>query len=83
VLKLNKCTNFALCYKADESADESKKVSFSKRLKSEIKIGLLLMRQPQISYRGYLEPVTRLINCHFGQLIHTFHVCMFVMDMNN
>jgi hypothetical protein len=28
---------FALCYKADESADESKKVSFSKRLKSEIK----------------------------------------------
>jgi hypothetical protein len=29
----------ALCYKADESADESKKVSFSKRLKSEIKIG--------------------------------------------
>jgi hypothetical protein len=41
------------------------------------------MRQPQISYQGYLEPVTRLINCHFGQLIHTYHVCMFVMDMNN
>jgi hypothetical protein len=43
------------------------------------------MRQPQISYQGYLEPVTRLINCHFGQLIHTCHVCMFcyVMDMNN
>jgi hypothetical protein len=33
------------------------------------------MRQPQISYQGYLEPVTRLINCHFGQLIHTYHVC--------
>jgi hypothetical protein len=32
------------------------------------------MRQPQISYQGYLEPVTRLINCHFGQLIHTCHV---------
>jgi hypothetical protein len=32
-------TSLALCYKADESADESKKVSFSKRLKSEIKIG--------------------------------------------
>jgi hypothetical protein len=30
-----------------------------------------------------LEPVTRLINCHFGQLIHTCHVCMFVIDMNN
>jgi hypothetical protein len=29
----------ALCYKADESADESKKVSFSKTFKSEIKIG--------------------------------------------
>jgi hypothetical protein len=29
----------ALCYKADESADESKKVIISKRLKSEIKIG--------------------------------------------
>jgi hypothetical protein len=41
------------------------------------------MRQPQISYQGYLEPVTRLINCHFAQLIHTCHVCMFVMDMNN
>jgi hypothetical protein len=41
------------------------------------------MRQPQISYQGYLEPVTRLINCHFGQLIHSCHVCMFVMDMNN
>jgi hypothetical protein len=39
------------------------------------------MRQPQISYQGYLEPVTRLINCHFGQLIHTCHVCMFVMDI--
>jgi hypothetical protein len=35
------------------------------------------MRQPGISYQGYLEPVTRLINCHFGQLIHTCHVCMF------
>jgi hypothetical protein len=35
------------------------------------------MRQPQISYQGYLEPVIRLINCHFGQLIHTCHVCMF------
>jgi hypothetical protein len=41
------------------------------------------MRQPQISYQGYLEPVTRLINCHFGQLIQSCHVCMFVMDMNN
>jgi hypothetical protein len=28
----------------------------------------------QISYQEYLEPVTRLINCHFGQLIHTCHV---------
>jgi hypothetical protein len=35
------------------------------------------MRQPQISYQGYLEPVTRLINCHFGQLIHTCNVCMY------
>jgi hypothetical protein len=35
------------------------------------------MRQPQISDQGYLEPVTRLINCHFGQLIHTCHVCMY------
>jgi hypothetical protein len=35
------------------------------------------MRQPQISYQGYLEPVTRLIDCHFGQLIHTCHVCMY------
>jgi hypothetical protein len=44
------------------------------------------MRQPQISYQGYLEPVTSLINCHFGQLIQTRHVCMYVcivMDMNN
>jgi hypothetical protein len=30
-----------------------------------------------------LEPVTRLINCHFGQLIQSCRVCMFVMDMNN
>jgi hypothetical protein len=36
-----------------------------------------MMSQPQISYQGYLEPVTRLINYHFGQLIHTCHVCMF------
>jgi hypothetical protein len=37
-----------------------------------------MMSQPQISFQGYLEPVTRLINCHFGQLIHTcHHVCMF------
>jgi hypothetical protein len=45
-----------------------------------------MMSQPQISDQGYLEPVTRLINCHFGQLIHTCHVCMYcyiVMDMNN
>jgi hypothetical protein len=35
------------------------------------------MRQPQISYQGYLEPVTRLINCHFGQLVQSCHVCMF------
>jgi hypothetical protein len=43
------------------------------------------MRQPQISYQGYLEPVTRLINCPFGQLINTCHaVCMrIVMDMNS
>jgi hypothetical protein len=34
------------------------------------------MRQPQISYQGHLEAVTRLINCHFGQSIHTCHVCM-------
>jgi hypothetical protein len=32
-----------------------------------------MMSQPQISDQGYLEPVTRLINCHFGQLIHTCH----------
>jgi hypothetical protein len=38
------------------------------------------MRQPQISYQGYLEPVTRSINCHFGQLIHTCHVCMFCYE---
>jgi hypothetical protein len=37
-----------------------------------------MMSQPQISYQGYLEPLTRLINCHFGQLIHTCHVCMYV-----
>jgi hypothetical protein len=42
------------------------------------------MRQPQISYLVYLEPaVTRFIDCHFGQLVHTCHVCMNVMDMNN
>jgi hypothetical protein len=43
------------------------------------------MRQPQISYQGYLEPVTRLTNCPFGQLINTCHaVCMrIVMDMNS
>jgi hypothetical protein len=35
------------------------------------------MRQPQISDQEYLEPVTRLINYHFGQLIHTCHVCMY------
>jgi hypothetical protein len=35
------------------------------------------MRQPQISYQGYLEPFTRLISYHFGQLIHTCHVCMY------
>jgi hypothetical protein len=35
------------------------------------------MGQPQISDQGYLEPVTRLVNCHFGQLIHTCHICMF------
>jgi hypothetical protein len=35
------------------------------------------MRQPQISYQAYLEPVTRLINFHFGQLIRTCHVCMY------
>jgi hypothetical protein len=35
------------------------------------------MRQPQISYQGYLEPVTRLIDYHFRQLIHTCHVCMY------
>jgi hypothetical protein len=35
------------------------------------------MRQPQISYQGYLEPARRLIHYHFGQLIHTCHVCMF------
>jgi hypothetical protein len=35
------------------------------------------MRQPQISDQGYLEPVTRLVNCHFGQLIPTCHVCMY------
>ena len=42
------------------------------------------MRQPQISYQGYLEPVTRLINCHFGQLglILAMYVCI-VMNMNN
>ena len=34
------------------------------------------MRQPQISDQGYLEPVTRLINCHFGQLIPACHVSM-------
>jgi hypothetical protein len=39
------------------------------------------MRQPQISYQGFLEPLTRLINCHFGQLI-AMYVCI-VMDMNN
>jgi hypothetical protein len=27
-----------------------------------------MMSQPQISDQGYLEPVTRLINCHFCQL---------------
>jgi hypothetical protein len=38
------------------------------------------MRQPQISHQEYLEPVTRLIKCHFGHLIHTCHVyvCMYV-----
>jgi hypothetical protein len=36
-----------------------------------------MMSQPQISDQGYFEPVTRLINCHFGQLIHTCHVCMY------
>jgi hypothetical protein len=36
------------------------------------------MTQPQISDQGYLEPVTRLVNCqYFGQLLHTCHVCMF------
>jgi hypothetical protein len=35
------------------------------------------MRQPQKSYQGYLEPVTRLINCHFCQLVYTCHVCTF------
>jgi hypothetical protein len=35
------------------------------------------MRQPQISDQGYFEPVTRLINCHFGQLVHTCHVRMY------
>jgi hypothetical protein len=35
------------------------------------------MRQPQISDQGYLEPVTRLVNCRFGQLIPTCHVCMY------
>jgi hypothetical protein len=37
----------------------------------------MLMRQPQTSYQGCLEPITRLINYHFGQLIHTCHVCMY------
>jgi hypothetical protein len=48
------------------------------------------MRQPQIYDQGYLEPVARLIGCHFGQLIHTCHVCLHnchgyevVMDMKN
>jgi hypothetical protein len=36
-----------------------------------------MMSQPQISYQGYWEPVTRLINFHSGQLIHTCHVSMF------
>jgi hypothetical protein len=35
------------------------------------------MRQPQISDQGYLKPVLGLSNCHFGQLIHTCHVCMY------
>jgi hypothetical protein len=38
--------------------------------------------QPQISDQGYLEPVTRLINCHLGQLIHTCHVCMYFEQLN-
>jgi hypothetical protein len=33
------------------------------------------MRQPQISYQGYLEPVTRLINCHF---VDSYLPCMYV-----
>jgi hypothetical protein len=37
----------------------------------------MLTRQPQTSYQGYLVPVTRLINCYFGQLIHTCHVWMY------
>jgi hypothetical protein len=42
------------------------------------------MRQPPISDQGYLGPVTRLINCHFGQLIHTIYVYVcIVMDMRN
>jgi hypothetical protein len=43
------------------------------------------MRQAQISDQGYLEPVTRLVNCSLGQLIPTtchVYVC-FVMDMIN
>jgi hypothetical protein len=45
-----------------------------------------MMSQPQISDQGCLEPVTRLANCHFGQLASTCHVCMYVCidsDMNN
>jgi hypothetical protein len=38
---------------------------------------MMMRQQPQISDQGYLEPVTRLIKCHFGQLIHTCQVCMF------
>ena len=34
------------------------------------------MRQPQMSYQGQLEPVTRLINCHFGQLVNTCLICI-------
>ncbi len=35
------------------------------------------MRQPQMSYQGQLEPVTRLINCHFGQLANlAIYVCI-------
>jgi hypothetical protein len=42
-----------------------------------------MMSEHQISDQGYLEPATRLANCHFGQLILLAMYGCSELDMKN